>query len=107
MRVFAPALSKARFEQLLCASAVEQDEERQVVEITIRERMKAGGGQSAEKNSRASTPGSKLVLGDDGILAVASVSARIAIKSVGPAHSPFSAFCAPASGNGSQRPARS
>lgn len=41
MRVFAPALSKAHFEQLLCASAVEQEEERQVVEITIREQMKA------------------------------------------------------------------
>lgn len=51
MRVFAPALSKARLEQLLCASATEKDEERQVIEITIRERMQAGGDQSAEKTS--------------------------------------------------------
>ncbi len=51
MRVFAPALSKARLEQLLSAFAAGQKEERQVVEITTRERIQTGGGQSAEKAS--------------------------------------------------------
>lgn len=51
MLVFSPPLSGTRLEQLLSASAAEQDEPRQVVEISSRERMQAGGNQSAENTS--------------------------------------------------------